>query len=70
MQDIQKNKDKKLGFWQIAKSTLSAALGVQSRKNLTDDFEHGKPTHYIISGIIFTLIFLLAVISLVKLLLS
>ena len=63
------NQPKKLGFFNIVKSTLAAALGVQSRKNLSDDFQHGKPTHFIIAGIIFTLIFLMTVIGLVKLVL-
>ena len=65
---IKTTKKRRLG--RIIKSTLAAAFGVQSRKNLTDDFEHGKPIHYIITGIIFTLIFLMTVIGVVKILLN
>lgn len=61
---------KKLGFWRIIKSTLAAGFGVQSKSNLSDDFQHGKSIHFIVAGIIFTLIFLLSVIGFVKLVLN
>ena len=61
---------KKLSLWQIIKSTAAAAIGVQSRKNLNDDFQHGKAIHYIVAGIIFALVFLLTIVGLVKLLLN
>lgn len=54
-------------FWQVMKSTAAAAFGVQSSKNLSDDFQHGKAIHFIIAGIIFAAIFLIAVFTFVKL---
>jgi len=48
-------------WWQIALSTVAAAFGVQSRNNQQRDFEHGNLTTYIVSGVIFTLIFITGV---------
>lgn len=64
------DQDKSLSFWQVIKSTLAAMFGVQSKKNLGQDFQHGKPIHYIVAGIIFATLFLLTVIGLVKLFLG
>jgi hypothetical protein len=69
MTDTTENK-KTLSFWQVIKSTLAAGLGVQSSKNLREDFEYGKPIHYIIAGIVFAALFLLMVIVVVKLVLG
>jgi hypothetical protein len=61
------NNSKTPGFWQVMKSTAAAAFGVQSSKNLHNDFQHGKAIHFIIAGIIFAAIFLFVVFSFVKL---
>lgn len=58
-----------LTFWQILSSTISAALGVQSRANRERDFTKGKATHFIIMGIAFTVMFVLAVVGVVNLVL-
>ena len=50
-------------------STLAAAFGVQSSKNRERDFTHGKASHFIFMGIAFTVIFVLAVVAVVKLVL-
>ena len=42
-------------------SVLAAALGVQSGKNRARDFSHGKPSHFIILGVGFTVLFVLIV---------
>lgn len=49
-------------FWKVVLSTLAAAFGVQSRKNHEDDFKHGSIAAYILAGIIFTVLFVFAVI--------
>ena len=49
----------KLG--QILLSTLAAAFGVQSRKNHQRDIQHGKLSLYIISGVLFTVFFVLGI---------
>nr|WP_256061069.1 DUF2970 domain-containing protein [Klebsiella pneumoniae] len=50
-------------------SVLAAALGVQSGKNRARDFSHGKPSHFIILGVGFTVLFVLVILGLVKLVL-
>ena len=55
-----------LTFWQIAGSTAAAAFGVQKRANRERDFNRGKPMHFIIAGIVFTVMFILIVVSVVQ----
>lgn len=62
--------EKAPSFWQIVFSTMSAFLGVQSNKNRVRDFKHGNFLAYVVSGLIFTAIFIFCVISVVKLVLS
>ncbi|WP_257296266.1 DUF2970 domain-containing protein [Endozoicomonas sp. YOMI1] len=58
--------DKKgTGLKSVVLSALSAAFGVQKRANLERDFQQGKPAHYIIAGIVGTLLFVLILISVV-----
>lgn len=60
---------RKLGLWEIVTSTVAAAFGVQSRRNRERDFTAGKPSHFIIAGIVFTVLFVLGMIVLVNLVL-
>jgi hypothetical protein len=62
--------EKAPSFWQIVFSTMSAFLGVQSNKNRVRDFKHGNFLAYVVSGLIFTAIFIFCVVSVVKLVLS
>lgn len=57
----------KLKFRQMLQSILAGALGVQSGKNRARDFSHGKPSHFILFGLGFTLIFILVILGIVKL---
>ncbi len=61
--------EKNLTLWQMLGSVLAAALGVQSGKNRARDFSHGKPSHFIILGVGFTVLFVLIVLGVVKLVL-
>jgi hypothetical protein len=54
-------------FWQMLHSVLAAAFGVQSGKNRTRDFTHGKASHFIALGVGFTLVFILVLLGLVQL---
>jgi len=47
----------KSNIFEIIKSVLSAAIGVQSDENRKKDFEQGSFSSYIIAGIIFTVLF-------------
>lgn len=60
----------KPGAPQIIFSTVAAAFGVQSNKNRERDFSRGSLTTYIISGITFTVLFVLVVLFVVRLVLS
>ncbi len=58
------------GFWNVAQSVAAAMIGVQSRKNKERDFQHGKHIHFIVGGVLGTLLFLLAIWLLVQFLLA
>jgi hypothetical protein len=51
---------------QVIKSVLAAFIGVQSEANRKKDFENGSLSTYVIAGIIFTVLFIVAIISLVS----
>ncbi|MGL6159504.1 DUF2970 domain-containing protein [Microbulbifer sp.] len=71
---MEKKKDKKKdsqeekrpSFGQVVLSTLAAAFGVQSSKNRERDFKGGSIKTYIAAGIIFTALFVLALVLVVK----
>lgn len=50
----------------VAKSVMWAFLGVQKSKNYERDFKHGKPSQYIIIGLIGVGIFISIIIMVVK----
>lgn len=54
----------------VIQSVLSAAFGVQKRKNLERDFSEGRPTHFIIAGLIGTILFIVLLFGLVSLITS
>ena len=56
-------------FWQMLQSVVAAAFGVQSGKNRARDFTHGKPSHFVVLGILFTAVFALTLLGIVKLVL-
>ena len=57
-------------LWQVAKSVMAAMLGVQKSENFRRDFQYGKPSQYILLGIIFVTLFILILVGIVKLVLS
>jgi len=67
MNDEQERKP--LTFRQMLQSVLAGALGVQSGKNRARDFSQGKPSHFIMLGVGFTLLFVLTILGVVKLVL-
>ena len=56
----------KANFFEIIKSVLSAAIGVQSDENRKKDFAQGSLSSYIIAGVIFTVFFVGLLIFLVS----
>lgn len=57
----------KPGILDIVSSVISAAFGVQSSKNRVRDFNGGSAAPYIVGGVIFTVLFILAIVAVVKL---
>jgi hypothetical protein len=66
---MSEEENKPLTLWEMLQSVLSAALGVQSGKNRSRDFSRGKPSHFIILGVLFTAVFVLVIFGVVKLVL-
>ncbi len=58
------------GFFSVLGSVMAAGFGVQSRENRERDFQQGKAIHFIVGGLIGTLVFILAIVFLVKILLA
>jgi asparagine N-glycosylation enzyme membrane subunit Stt3 len=54
-------------IFQTAASVLAAAFGVQSSKNRERDFKHGRASTFILAGIIFTVLLVLAIYLAVRL---
>ena len=61
---------KRPGLREVVGSVLASFLGVQSNKNRERDFVHGKPSHYIIVGLIAAIVFVLVVVGIVQLVLG
>ncbi|WP_322977720.1 DUF2970 domain-containing protein [Pseudomonas sp. C11] len=61
--------EKPLTLLEMLQSVLAAAFGVQSGKNRSRDFSRGKPSHFILLGVIFTSFFVLVLLGVVKLIL-
>lgn len=58
------------GFLNVLKSTLSAASGIQTKANRERDFENGKPSTFILAGVIFIVVFILSIVGIVQLVLA
>ncbi|MCK5829456.1 MAG: DUF2970 domain-containing protein [Methylococcales bacterium] len=54
----------------VIQSVLAAAIGVQSNKNRERDFEQGSLPSYLIVGFIFTILFILSLVFIVKSIIS
>ena len=61
--------NKGTGFWSVVQSVMAAGIGVQSRANKERDFKHGKPLHFIVGGLVGTVLFVIFVWLLVQYLL-
>lgn len=55
-----------MSLLETCQSVLWAMLGVQNKKNARRDFSRGKPSHFIIIGILFAVVFVLVLATLVK----
>ena len=64
------DENKGTGFWAVVQSVLAAGIGVQSKANKERDFTHGKPLHFIVGGLIGTVLFILFIWLLVQYLIN
>ncbi|BBL71060.1 DUF2970 domain-containing protein [Methylogaea oryzae] len=64
------DKQTKPNLMQVIASTLSAAIGIQSSANRERDFTAGSAKTFIVTGVIGTVLFILAIIFVVRLVLS
>ena len=64
------NKEKKVSPFALMGSVVASAFGVQTNKNRERDFQQGKFHHFVIGGIIFAVLFVLAVAGIVKIVMS
>jgi hypothetical protein len=62
-------KPDRLTAWQVIKSILAAALGVQSEEARARDFTRGHPAVFIVGGIVFTVLFVVILVLVVNLVL-
>ncbi len=68
MNTDRKPKSPKIGA--LVLSILAAAIGVQKRKNLEEDFSQSSPWPYIIGGLVFTAFFMATLILVAKIALA
>lgn len=61
---------KETSLLDVARSVLWAFIGVQKSKNYERDFKHGKPSQYIIVGLLGVAIFIAILVTVVKFALS
>jgi len=59
-----------ISFWTVLVSTLAAAIGVQSKANKERDFASGRVAPFIVAGIVFTVLFILTLVTVVRLVLG
>jgi hypothetical protein len=72
-QDEKKSKDEakqSMGLLSVIGSVFAAGLGVQNSKNRERDFKQGNFKVFVISGIIFTLLFIGVVYAIVQVVLK
>ncbi len=65
-----KPSNKAPSLWDVTKSVLAAMLGVQKSKNHQRDFQYGKPSQYIIVGLIAVAIFIGIIVTVVNIVMS
>ena len=54
----------------VARSVMWAFIGVQKSENYERDFKHGKPSQYIVIGLIGVALFITIIVTIVKVVMS
>lgn len=68
--DKEPQHDSTPSLLQVIGSVLAAFFGVQNSKNRERDFKHGNHRHFIITGIVLTVVFMLSIYALVQVVLT
>ena len=67
MNQEKKDAAKAPSFLDVLGSVLASMFGVQSHRKREEDFTHGKPSQYIVIGLIMTAVFILTIWGVVSL---
>ena len=67
MDSGNKQKPQAPSFFQVLGSVLASMFGVQSNRKREADFTHGKPSQYIVIGLLVTIVFILMIWGVVQL---
>ena len=67
MESENENGTKPPSFLSVLGSVLASMFGVQSNRRREEDFTHGKPSQYIVIGLLVTVVFILTVWGVVSL---
>jgi hypothetical protein len=70
MKPENRNQAQTPSFISVLWSVMASMFGVQSARRREADFTHGKPMHYILVGLLVTVVFILTVWGVVKLVLG
>ena len=67
MESHIKGKSKTPSLLDVLGSVLASMFGVQSSRKRKEDFTHGKPSQYIVIGLLVTVVFVLTIWGVVSL---
>lgn len=62
----QRRDDAAPTLWQTIASVAASFFGVQSSRNRARDFSRGKPLHFIVIGLVLTVVFIAVIVTAVK----
>ena len=70
MLEEKKDATRAPAFRDVLGSVLAGMFGVQSNRKRTQDFTHGKASHYIVIGLLMTVLFVLTIWGVVTLVMN
>ncbi len=59
-----------MSFWDTVASVAASFFGVQSQKNRERDFTQGKASHFIVIGLVMTVLLVVGLVMIVRVVLS
>jgi hypothetical protein len=67
---IPESKNAKIPFWRVVLSVIQASFGVQTHENRERDFKQGSWLPYVVAAVLFTAVFVVSLVFVVKLVLA